>query len=179
MRSHPRETIALVLVIGAVALVAQLAGVGTRDRTPASARWKPLAMVAGGTVPDVTSTTLASTRIAARSGQTVQMRARATVKLSTRTSRRAAQVICGIRYSRDGDAGWSLGTPYETVALKRRGAATSVRIDRSFAAPARDTYRMKLACHVGAPATGAKLVARGTMRAKLGMPAGAARPHRS
>jgi hypothetical protein len=179
MLSHRRHAVMLVLVMGVVALVAQLAGVGgaTHRATKAKApRALTLATIPEGSVPDVGSTSLAKTSVKATRGQTVRMSGRAKVAAGAVGKAGAAQVVCGIRYSRAKDASWSLGVPYDTVTLKHRGAKDSVSLDRSFEAPATDTYHMSMACHVSAPAKGAKVTGSGSMRAALGLPAGAATP---
>lgn len=178
MRSHRRHAFALVLVLGIAAFVAQVAGVGTTSSKPTPAA-KPvgtrLATLAGAAVPDIGSTKLAASSLQARAGDVLRMRAVAKVAAGAVGRSGAAQVVCGIRYSRAGDASWSLGDPYETVVLKRGGHDT-VTIERSFDAPASDTYRMSTACHVASPTTGATVTATGTMQVEAGLPAGAATP---
>lgn len=178
MHSHRRHAVVLVLVLGLVALVAQLAGVGARRPHATTARISgaKLATIVGGTVPDRGSTTLQRTSIRARDGETVRMTGVAHLKVAKLGRRATAQVVCGLRYSRDGDAAWTLGTPYENVTLASAGAVDEVHISRSFDAPANDTYRMSVACHVFAPGRGADVRATGTMRASLGLPTGAAIP---
>jgi hypothetical protein len=179
MLSHRRHAVLLVLVMGVVALVAQLAGVGAsshRAVKPKAARALTLATIPEGSVPDIGSTSIAKTSVRASQGETVRMSGRAKVTAAAVGRAGAAQVVCGIRYSRAKDASWSLGVPYETVTLTRRGASDSVALDRSFEAPANDTYKMSMACHVSAPAKGAKVTATGSMRSALGLPAGAATP---
>lgn len=177
MRPHRRQALVLVLMMGIVALLAQVAGVGqTRSTTSARPTQKTLAVVPGGSVPDLGSTKLKSTSIKASEGEALRMRATATVRATTLPKRSVAQVVCGIRYSRAGDASWSLGTPYETVLLTSRGATQKVTIERSFSAPTTDTYRMSVACHVASPSTGATVTATGAMRAAIGLPSGAALP---
>ena len=178
MRPHRRQALVLVLMMGIVALLAQLAGVaGTSStkKTTAPAQ-KTLAVIPGGSVPDVGSTKLESASVTAGEGEAVRMRATATVTATALPKQAVAQVVCGIRYSRAKDAAWSLGTPYETVQLTSRGASEQVTIERSFSAPASDTYRMSVACHVAAPALGATVTASGGMRAATGLPSGAATP---
>lgn len=180
MGTHRRQAVVLVIVLGVVAFAAQLAGVGGSgsDAKPAK-RTKQLASVAGGAVPDIGSTTLASTRTKAAEGKVVRMSGKARVRLGKLARRaRAAEVVCGIRYSRDGDASWSLGTPYDSKVLVRGKRTATIRLTRSFVAPATDTYRMRMSCHVSSPARGAKVRARGTMRAAIGLPKGAATPIR-
>jgi hypothetical protein len=177
MRPHRRQALLLVLMMGIVALLAQVAGVGgTRSAKPTGPAQRTLSVLPGGSVPDLGSTKLESTSIRASEGEALRMRATATVRAAKLPKRGVAQVVCGIRYSRAGDASWSLGTPYETVLLKRRGATEKVTIERSFAAPASDTYRMSVACHVASPSTGATVTATGAMRAAVGLPSGAATP---
>lgn len=178
MASPRRHALVLVLVLGVVAFVAQLAGVGGNRPAPRAAKQKvaTLAVVPGGAVPDITSTTLASSRIRAKEGDVLQMRGEAIVRARTLRRGTAAQVVCGLRYARSGDASWSLGTPYETVVLERRNARERVRIERSFSVPATDTYRVSVACHVSAPERGAKVTATGATRFERGLPAGAATP---
>ncbi len=177
MRAHRRQALVLVLMMGVVALLAQVAGVGgTRSAKPTRTVQKALAVIPGGSVPDLGSSKLESTSIKAREGDALRMRATATVRAVKLPKRGVAQVVCGIRYSRAGNAAWSLGTPYETVLLKSRGAREKVTIERSFSAPATDTYRMSVACHVASPASGATVTATGAMRASIGLPAGASLP---
>ncbi|MCW2927608.1 MAG: hypothetical protein JWM86_1576 [Thermoleophilia bacterium] len=176
MGSHRRQAVVLVLLMGIVSAIAQLAGVGTQRAVTATTTSRTLATIPGGTVPDRSSTRLAGTVVEVDAGETVRMSGSATLVAKAIGKARSAQAVCGIRYRRDGDAGWSLGTPYETVVLSRTGASDTVRIERSFAAPAADTYRMSFACHVVSPAKGAKVTASGTMRTKLGLPDGAATP---
>lgn len=175
---HRRQALVLVLTMGVVALLAQVAGVGgTRSTSaPTAPAWRTLAVVPGGTVPDVGSTKLESASIQAGEGEAIRMRATATVRATTMPRRGVVQVVCGIRYSRAGDASWTLGTPYETVQIARRAAAEKVTIERSFAAPASDTYRTAMACHVASPSTGASVTATGGMRVAVGLPTGAATP---
>lgn len=177
MRPHRRQALVLVLMMGIVALLAQVAGVGSKQgRTPPAPRAAAIAVVPDGSVPDIMSTKLKETSTTAAEGDVVRMSATATVRATKLRSSSVAQVVCGIRYSRAGDPSWSLGTPTETVQLAERGASKTVSISRSFQAPARDTYRMSMACHVAAPATGATVTATGTMRSALGLPDGAATP---
>lgn len=177
MRPPRRQALVLVLMMGIVALLAQVAGVGqTRSTKPSRPTQATLAVIPGGSVPDLGSTKLASTSVKAAEGDALRMRATATVRAATLPKRSVAQVVCGIRYSRAGDASWSLGTPYETVLLKSRGATQRVTIERSFSAPVSDTYRMTVACHVASPSTGATVTATGAMRAAIGLPSGAALP---
>jgi hypothetical protein len=170
--------VVLVLVLGVVAFLAQLAGVGTTSRAPRSARPTTisLATILGGSVPDIASTSLNKTSIKVAADETVRMSGSAKVTAAATGKAGVVQVVCGIRYARDHDASWSLGIPYETVVLKRRGASEQVTINRSFTAPAADTYRMSMACHVASPAKGAKVTATGSMRAARGLPSGAAIP---
>jgi hypothetical protein len=180
IRSSSRHGVLLVLVLGIVALLAQFAGVGGSDHRAAKKPKRPSALtlkvVPGGTVPDITSTSLAKTSVKVSKGEVVRMSGWAKVTAGAVGRAGAAQVVCGIRYSRAKDASWSLGVPYDSVVLKKRGASEQVYVDRSFEAPAADTYRMSMACHVAAPTTGAKVTAKGSMRAALGLPAGAAQP---
>lgn len=179
MRPHRRHSLVLVLLMGIVALLAQIAGVGgTRGTSPKASgpAARTLAVIPGGSVPDVGSTKLQSASIRAGEGEAVRMRATATVRATKLPRRGVAQVVCGIRYSRAGDASWSLGTPYETVLLRRVGATEKVTIERSFSAPKSDTYRTAVACHVASPSLGATVTASGGMRASIGLPTGAAQP---
>lgn len=174
MNSHRRHAVVLVAMMGIVALLAQLAGVSGRSATPAKPTGRTLAVVPGGAVPDIASTRLAGARLRVNEGETIRMASTATLRLQ-KAGRGATQVVCGIRYSRDGDPSWTLGTPYETVTVPRR-RATTVRISRSFVAPATDTYRMDTSCHVSAPERGARVRATGTIKPRLGLPSGAATP---
>jgi hypothetical protein len=174
MSRSRRNALTLAAMVIVVAVAAQVAGVATRTGSP-SAQQKTLAVVPGGAVPDITSTKLAQTSTRATRGTTVRMRATARVAVRTTGKARTAQVVCGIRYSRAGDASWSLGDPYDVVTL-RRGQAKTVVVERSFVAPASDRYSMTSACHVAAPAKGASVRASGTMRVARGLPAGAATP---
>jgi hypothetical protein len=177
MRPYRRQLLVLVPLMGVVALVAQVAGVGTteRDRAP-RASTKALATIPGGTVPDVGSTVLGQTSLRASKGEVVRMRATVRVQATDLPRGQVAQVVCGIRYSRAGDPSWTLGSAYETVVLDRRGARERVQITRSFAAPARDRYQTSAACHVVSPRRGARITASGEMRSARGLPAGAAIP---
>lgn len=176
MRSHRTQALALVAVMGVVALAAQVAGVGTRGAGSSSKpKTTTLATVPSGAVPDIASTKLASTSIKVQEGTVVRMASAARLTARSTAAAAAAQVVCGIRYARDSDPSWSLGDPYETVTM-RRGSSRSVTIERSFEAPATDTYRMSTACHVSSPAEGARVIATGTASARTGLPAGAAAP---
>ncbi len=176
-RPHRRQALVLVLMMGIVALLAQVAGVaGTKSAKPTGPAQRTLAVIPGGSVPDVGSTKLESVSIKAAEGDALRMRATATVRATALPKRAVAQVVCGIRYSRAGDASWSLGTPYETIQLKAKGATEKLTIERSFSAPAGDTYKMSVACHVASPSTGATVTATGAMRAAVGLPSGAATP---
>ncbi|MCW2921667.1 MAG: hypothetical protein JWL76_1541 [Thermoleophilia bacterium] len=178
MHPHRRQALVLVLMMGIVALLAQVAGVaGTKaPRAAGGPAQKTLAVIPGGSVPDLGSTKLESATIKAGEGDAIRMRATASVRATALPKRAVAQVVCGIRYSRAGDASWSLGTPYETVQLKTKRATEKVTIERSFTAPASDTYRMSVACHVASPSTGATVTGSGGMRAAVGLPSGAATP---
>ncbi len=165
-------------MMGIVALLAQVAGVGG-TRAPKAApgpAQRTLAVIPGGSVPDIGSTTLGTASVKVAAGDPVRMRATATVTATKLPRKGVAQVVCGIRYVRAGDPSWSLGSAYETVQLRGRGATEQVTIERSFAAPAADTYRMTAACHVASPATGVTVRASGGMRAAVGLPDGAAQP---
>lgn len=170
----------LVLMMGIVALLAQMAGVGgtraTKSTSASAAGQRTLAVIPGGSVPDLGSTKLETASVRAAAGEAVRMRATATVTAKALPRKGVAQVVCGIRYVRAGDPSWSLGSAYETVQLRTRGASERVTIERSFAAPVADTYRMTAACHVASPATGATVTASGAMRAAIGLPDGAAQP---
>jgi hypothetical protein len=177
MRPYRRQLLALVLLLGVVALVAQVAGVGgTRSSTPPAPQARTLAVVPGASVPDVTSTTFETATVRASADEVVRMRATASLRLAKAPTDEAVQVVCGIRYSRAGDASWTLGTPYETIVLRGVGTTERVTIERSFTAPARDRYRMSSSCHVAAPELGARVVGTGSIRASLGLPEGAATP---
>lgn len=176
MRSHRRHSVLLLLVLGVTAFAAQLAGVGTtQNRAAPRTSGAELASKPGAAVPDVGSTTLASAKLRASVGDVVQMQGTAQIDAPAVGSTGSAQIVCGIRYSRSGDASWSLGDPYETVVL-RRGASETIVIERSFEAPATDEYAMSTACHVAAPSRGATVTATGSMRARTGLPEGAAIP---
>jgi hypothetical protein len=177
MRPYRRQLLVLVPLMGVVALVGQLAGVGTteRDRAP-RASTKALSTIPGGTVPDVGSTVLGRTTLQASAGEVIRMRASVRLRATHLPRGQVAQVVCGIRYSRAGDPSWTLGSAYETVMLDRRGARERVQITRSFAAPARDRYRISATCHVVSPKRGARVTASGQMRSARGLPAGAAIP---
>ena len=169
----------LVMTMGLVALLAQVAGVGGTKpgaTKATAARAATLNVIPGGSVPDIASTKLQSAKVSASQGEVVQMRATATVRAANLPARAVAQVVCGIRYSRDGDPSWSLGAPSETVQLPKRGASDTITIERTLNAPASDTYRMSTACHVAAPTKGVQVTATGTMRASLRLPTGAAQP---
>lgn len=178
MRSPRRHAVVLVLVLGVVALLAQVAGVGTTRTAPRAAKVArlTLATLPGGAVPDEGSTTLASTKRTARAGEVVQMSGEAGVVARRIGASGAAQVVCGLRYSRDKDPGWTLGSPYDTIVLTKSHASEQVVIERSFTAPARDTYRVSMACHVSSPTSGARITASGSTRVELGLPDGAATP---
>lgn len=179
MPGHRRQAVVLVLVMGVVALLAQVAGVGAkRSDAPRTAAPKQhvLASIAGGSVPDAGSTTLQSKRIEAKAGEVVKMRGEAQLRVRALPKDGTAQVVCGLRYSRDGDASWSLGTPYETVSLDRAQPRERVTIERTFQAPADDTYRIATSCHVSTPESGAKVTATGETRVGRGLPRGAATP---
>lgn len=177
MMSHRRHSVVLVLLLGIAALVAQLAGVGgtagTARKAPSRAT---LSVVPGGAVPDVSSTRLATSKRAAAADEVVRMRGEASIVARSLGSAGVAQVVCGLRYSRDDDASWTLGTPYETVVLTKATASEHVVIERSFTAPEADTYRASVACHVSSPARGARVTASGETRLALGLPDGAAIP---
>lgn len=179
MRSRQRNNlVTLVLMLGVVALIAQLAGVGAKrphdDRGPRLVR---LATLPGATVPDSGSTSIMSTSVRARAEEAVRMTGTATLAATHVPPGASAQVVCGIRYSRAGDPAWTLGAAYEQVTLGARGTLRkTVTIERSFAAPAADRYSMTMACHVSSPASGARVSASGSMDASLGLPPGAATP---
>jgi len=177
MRLRRRHLLSLAALVVVAVVAAQVAGVGgsrgtAKHRTTA----KVLALVPGGAVPDITSTTLASTSVKAKRGETLRMRSSASLRTVRLRAGRTAQVVCGIRYSRAGDPSWTLGTPYETVTLARAGARKTVRLERTLETPARDTYRMSSTCHVVSPETGVRITATGTMRGARGLPKGAAKP---
>lgn len=175
-RSRRTHAIGLVLLLLVAVGGAQVAGVGgTRSKSTSAAATKALSTISGGAVVDVGSTELANQQLRARAGDVVQMRSTAKLRATATGRAQVAQVVCGIRYSRAGDASWSLGDPYETVVL-RTSTARTVTIERSFTAPAADTYRAATACHVASPADGARVVATGAMRLGKGLPTGAAVP---
>lgn len=175
MRHHKRQAFTLVLVLGVVALVAQLAGVGSHQAGSTGGRGgRTLATIPGGSVPDIGSTTLAKRSIRLDADETLRMRA--TARLRAVRAGRGTQAVCGIRYWRRGDRAWTLGTPYETVTLPRSGKARKVTIVRSIEAPAADRYELRLACHVSAPGKGAKVRATGSLTTHRGLPDGAATP---
>ncbi len=177
MRPYRRQLMVLLPLLGVVALVAQIAGVGTTEQSnPKIPKAKTLAIVPGGSVPDITSTTLGSASVKAGEGDVVRMRATAKVRVAKLASKQVAQVVCGIRYSRDGDASWTLGTPYETVQLTKKHPSETVSISRTFDAPAKDRYRARVACHVSAPQSRVKVTATGSVTTKIGLPDGAAVP---
>lgn len=176
MRPYRRQALLLVLIMGLVALLAQVAGVGTKVGTAPAPTWRSLAVVAGGSVPDVGSTGLERAVVDATEGETVRMRATADLRLARVPRGERVEVVCGIRYGRAGDRSWTLGVPYEATVLDRSSSRARVVVERTFAAPASDRYRMDVACHVLSPVTGASVTATGSMRAALGLPAGAARP---
>lgn len=177
MSSHRRHSVVLVLLLGLAALVAQLAGVGvTRSAGPKPVKRTTLAVIPGGSVPDIASTRLASSKAVAKADGVVRMRGEVSVVARRLGAGGTAQVVCGLRYSRDGDPSWTLGTPYETVVLTRRHASEHVSIERSFTAPARDTYRVTVTCHLSSPTKGARITASGETRIAHGLPDGAAIP---
>lgn len=177
MRPYRSQMLSLVLLLGIVAMLAQVAGVGTTERARTKApRAHKLAVLPGSSVPDVGSTKLASSSIKVSDGETIRMAATAKLRVRSLPKRAVAQVVCGIRYSRDGDASWTLGYPSETVVLKRRGALDTVTVERSFTAPATDRYRMAATCHVAAPSTKVNVDATGSLKLARGLPAGAATP---
>lgn len=177
MRPYRRQLLVLVPLLGIVALLAQVAGVGTTERSnPKRVKRVELATIPGGTVPDVGSTQLGSTSRRVPKGEVIRMRAVATLRAARLPKGTPAQVVCGIRYSRDGDPSWTLGAAYETVVLDRRGARERVVVERSLVAPDADTYRMSAACHVLSPEDGARVIASGSMRSARGLPQGAATP---
>lgn len=174
-RHRHRRWFGLVGCIVLVAVIAQVAGVG--GPRGAQVRGAKVATLPGAPVPDVASTKLASTKVRAGEGETVRMSATAQLLADAlpKAAAGSGQGVCGIAYSRDGDPSWTLGVPYETLTL-RRGKTAKVTIERSFAAPESDTYRMTVRCHVAAPATGAKVRGNAVISAKLGLPKGAAKP---
>ncbi|MCB0879426.1 MAG: hypothetical protein KDC46_10680 [Thermoleophilia bacterium] len=178
MRPYRRQLLVLVPLLGVVALVAQVAGVGTTERSHHAKKQRTvtLSVIPGGSVPDVGSTSVDATTVRADEGEVVRMHSKVQVRAARLERDATAQVVCGIRYSRDDDASWTLGTPYETVVLDHRGAKETVEIDRSFAAPAKDRYRMSISCHVASPEAGATVTGRGRISAHLGLPEGAATP---
>jgi hypothetical protein len=177
MKTSTRHALPLILLMGIFALLAQVAGVGgTSSTRSGAAAGKTLATIAGGSVPDIGSTKLASAKRTADQDEVVQMHGEADVVARSLGKSGVVQVVCGLRYARDGDRSWTLGTPYETVSLTRAKPREHVTIDRSFAAPARDTYRVSVACHRSSPGKGVKVTATGATQLELGLPAGAATP---
>ena len=177
MHARNRKFLVLLLVLGVVALVAQLAGVaGNRANSKARPSTLKLTTIPGGTVPDLGSTSLHKTSIRAAEGDVVRMRSSARVHATSFGADGTVQAVCGILYRRDGDVSWTLGTPYETVTLTKSSPQHDVVLTRSFDAPARDRYRAISACHVLAPDSGATVRASGSMRLMKGLPRGAARP---
>jgi hypothetical protein len=169
--------LSLVLLLGVAALVAQVAGVGTTERSRTiKPRARTIATLPGSSIPDIGSSKLASGTVSAEAGETVRMRATAQLRATRLARGEVAQVVCGIRYSREDDASWTLGYPTETVVLDHRGARDKVVVERTFIAPARDRYRASTTCHVAAPESGAKVTAIGSLRLARGLPAGAAVP---
>lgn len=176
MRPYRQQTLVLILLMGIVALLAQVAGVGTKVSKAPTTKARTLAVVAGGSVPDVGSTELDATSVDVREGETVRMRGVSRVTLTRARRGDRVQVVCGIRYGRAGDPSWTLGVPYEATVLERGSSRARVVVERSFEAPATDRYRMAVACHVQSPEEGASVSATGSMRVALGLPSGAARP---
>jgi hypothetical protein len=168
----------LLAAVGIIATLAQVAGVGglRSGGHHKVVRGADIATLAAAPVPDIGSTKLASTSVRVKAGTTVRMSGRAhiaTDKLGGKAKH--GQGVCGIIYSRDGDRSWTLGTPYETIDL-RIGKTTNTTISRSFAAPATDTYRMAMRCHIAAPAKGSKARGTGGFSVDTGLPEGAAKP---
>lgn len=180
MHSPRRHAAMLVLVLGVAAFLAQLGGVGgTRATAPRAADGNApriVTTIPGGSVPDIGSTGLGASSVRASAGDVVRMRGDVRLSAPRQGSRRSTHVVCGLRYSRDGDAGWTLGTPYETVVFSGRRAKERVVVERSFQAPADDVYRASVACHVSAPAKGARVLASGSLVLRRGLPSGAATP---
>lgn len=174
-RNRYRRIVGLVACVAIVAAIAQVAGVGGPRGAHKPVRGMSVATLAGAPVPDLGSTKLASAKVKVAQGETVRMSATAQLLADKLRGTKAGQGICGIAYSRDGDASWTLGTPYETLDLKV-GKTAKVTIERSFAAPADDTYRMAVRCHVSAPAKGAKVRGNAGISTRVGLPAGAAKP---
>lgn len=171
-----RRFAALTGVVIIIAVLAQIAGVSGKRGIVKVVQGTSVATVANSPVPDVISTKLASTKIYAKSGETVRMKSTAQLRadyLPKDTER--GQGVCGLTYTRDADAAWTLGIPYETMLLKL-DKTEKVHIDRSFIAPADDTYRVEVRCHVSAPDTGAKVRGNAIVSMKLGLPDGAATP---
>lgn len=174
-RSRYRRIAGLIACIALVAAVAQVAGVGATRGTTKAVKGTSVATLAGAPVPDIGSTKLASAKVTVDEGETVRMSATAQLLADKLPKVKAGQGVCGISYTRDGDASWTLGTPYETLDLKV-GKTAKTTIERSFAAPADDTYRMEVRCHVSAPATGGKVRGNAGISTRVGLPAGAAKP---
>lgn len=179
IHSPRRHAVVLVLVLGVAAFLAQVAGVGSgRSSAPRSGAPAPrlVATIPGGSVPDVGSTRLDAADARAKAGDVLRMRGDVRLAGRARRGGGATHVVCGLRYSRSGDASWTLGTPYETVVLRGRRMKERITIERSFVAPAADQYRVAVACHVSAPATKARVMATGSVRLVRGLPSGAATP---
>lgn len=176
-RKRRKQALTLLTTIVVVVAVAQIGGVGgttSKDASHAAVGTR-LASVPGGSAPGATSTQLASTSITAARGETIRIHTTAHARSA---SRALTQVVCGIVYGRAHDAAWTLGTPTETLTLKRSGAADAVTIDRTLIAPADDTYTASSRCHVATPEAGAHVTATGTASMASGLPAGAAQPVR-
>lgn len=169
----------LIAAVGIIATLAQIAGVGGLRGHHKTVNGTNIATLAGAPVPDIGSTKLASAKIRVNAGTTIRMSGRAhifTDKLNHATKH--GQGVCGIAYSRDGDASWTLGTPYKTITLTA-GKMTNSTITRSFTAPATDTYRFAERCHIATPASGAKARGTGALSINTGLPKGAATPRAS
>lgn len=166
------------MLLGVVALAAQLTGVSSTRYNHRTPSWKVLSTMPGASVPDLASTKLASSSTRARKGETIRMKATMTVRALKFPRSTPAQIVCGIRYSRKNDATWTLGSAYETVILKRRSKSERIPMERSFVVPATDHYRASATCHVQAPSRGSRVLAQGTMRIVHGLPKGAATPVR-
>lgn len=179
LASRRSQALTFTMLVAIVALVAQLAGVGSTrpDSGSGGPTAQKLAVLPGSAVPDIGSTSLASTTATVAAGTTVRMQSEATVSGSL-SGDGVAQIVCGIRYSRDNDPSWTLGTPYETVTLRTGHTSEKVKIERSFAAPAADTYRTATVCHVSSGSASAAVSGTGSMRLQRGLPEGSDTPIR-
>lgn len=167
-RRVPRQThrlVGTVLLLAAVAIMAQLAGVvASRPASTSPKDARPLAYIPAVPVPDRASTVLATKQVRVERGRTLRMSTTATLsRLGARDG--LARVTCGIQYDRADDPTWTLGVPYQATELEAGDRTRTVRITRTVIAPATDTYRLRLACHVAHRVGGARIAARGTVSA--------------